>query len=127
MSRAFRLVPDNPLEAARQREIIQYLRWEPTVPFFVRINSGRLKAAAGVYWSYLLYLKGLEVKKGEDMPDIIGLLADGRLFAIEVKRPDEDPTPGQQAVLERVRKNGGVSGIAETWRDAKKIITGVAV
>ena len=124
--RPFRLTPLNPPEIDRQREIIRYLRHEPKVGVFIRINSGRA-GRKGFHWSYTLYFKSDETRKGKDATDIIGMLRDGRWFCIEVKRPDELPTEGQREMIEMVKAAGGVGGIAETWRDAQRIINGEQV
>ncbi len=128
MPRAFRLVPDNPKEVDRQAEIIRYLIAEPKVKFIIRVNGGGRFIKGAFVWFYKLFVKGYEPQHGKGVSDLIGLLRDGRFFAIEVKRPDsetkQDRAALQVAFLKIVQESGGVSGIAETWRDAKKIITG---
>lgn len=128
--RAFRLAPDNPKEIDRQAEIIRYLLWEPQVKFVIRVNGGGRFINGAFIWFYKLFIKGYEPNLGKGVSDLIGQLRDGRFFAIEVKRPDgktdKERAALQAAFLQLVREAGGVSGIAETWRDAKQIITGVA-
>lgn len=127
-TRAFRLMPDNPKEIDRQAEIVRYLMAEPRVKFIIRINGGGRFINKAFIWFYKLFIKGYEPLHGKGVSDLIGLLRDGRFFAIEVKRP-ESTTQKERAALQLtflalVKEAGGVSGIAETWRDAKKIIDG---
>jgi penicillin-binding protein-related factor A (putative recombinase) len=54
--------------------------------------------------------------------DILGIYK-GKLLAIEVKRLKSDkPSEDQVKFLERVKKLGGISGVARSIDDAKKII-----
>ena len=57
------------------------------------------------------------------IPDIIGVL-DGRLFAIEVKRPGRKgtATPLQMLELHKIRLAGGVAEIATSVEEAKEIL-----
>lgn len=120
-TRAFRLMPDNPKEIDRQAEIVRYLQWEPKVKFFIRVNGGCTKRHGMLIWFYTLFIRHKKAK-GKGVTDLIGMLRDGRWFCIEVKRPNENPTQDQAEFMSLVLSGGGVSGIAETWRDAKKII-----
>lgn len=126
MSSAFRLVPNNPKEIDRQAEIIRYLLVEPRVKFFIRVNGGGRFIKGAFVWFYKLFVQGYDPLHGKGVSDLIGQLRDGRFFAIEVKRPNsetkKDRAALQAAFLQLVREGGGVSGIAETWCDAKKII-----
>jgi hypothetical protein len=45
------------------------------------------------------------------MPDIIGILPDGTMFAIEVKAPGGTVSPEQVAILDTIQVNGGFAGI----------------
>lgn len=126
MPRAFRLVPDNPKEVDRQAEILRYLIAEPKVKFIIRVNGGGRFIKGAFVWFYKLFVPGYEPLHGKGVSDLIGLLRDGRFFAIEVKRPDsetkKDRAALQASFLKIVQEANGVSGIAETWRDAQKII-----
>lgn len=56
--------------------------------------------------------------------DILGIYK-GRLLAIEVKRLSSDkPTQEQEQFLERVRKLGGISGVARSIDDVREILKG---
>lgn len=117
----FKLVPDDPLESERQAGIINYLTIEPRVKFFIRVNGGGRSIKGGFVWFYRLWI-GRREQKGRGVPDIIGQLRDGRFFALEVKRPDEKPTPEQAEFLEMVADAGGVSGVVSNWLDARKLL-----
>jgi len=119
----FRLAPPDPLETERLAGIASYLALEKRVRFFVRVNGGgRILKGGGFFWFYRLFFDGKE-QKGKGLPDLIGMLRDGRFFAIEAKRPGEKKTPEQAEFLEMVRMTGGISGVAENWMQARKIIT----
>jgi len=130
-SRPFRLVPDNPLENDRQQEIMRYLLREPRVKFFIRVNGGGRCIKGAFVWFYKLFVPGYEPIHGKGVADLIGQLRDGRFFAIEVKRPDARTDKSRAALqatfLAMVKDAGGHSGIAETWRDAQRIINGEQV
>lgn len=117
----FKLVPDDPLESERQAGIVNYLAIEPRVKFFIRVNGGGRSLKSGFVWFYRLWI-GRREQKGRGVPDIIGQLRDGRFFALEVKRPDEKPTPEQAEFLEMVADAGGVSGVVSNWLDARKLL-----
>lgn len=61
------------------------------------------------------------------MPDIIGMLRDGRFLAIDVKRPGETATEDQKQFIAMVAKAGGVSGTAESWMDVEKLLIGATI
>ena len=52
--------------------------------------------------------------------DILGMLPTGRFFMIEVKAGKNKPTPIQMEILEKVRKNNGVSLVAYSIEDVVK-------
>jgi hypothetical protein len=117
----FKLVPDDPLESERQAGIVNYLSIEPRVKFFIRVNGGGRSLKGGFVWFYRLWI-GRREQKGRGVPDIIGQLRDGRFFALEVKRPDEKPTPEQAEFLSLVADAGGVAGVVCNWLDARKLL-----
>jgi hypothetical protein len=55
-------------------------------------------------------------------PDLIGQLTDGRLLAIEVKRPSGRVRPEQQHFIDTVRRHGGIGFIARTADDVKEYL-----
>ena len=54
--------------------------------------------------------------------DLIGLTAQGRFFAIEVKTPKGKPTKEQLNFIEQVRNSGGLAGVARSVQEARDII-----
>lgn len=120
-AKPFRLQVVDPLESERQAGIVRYLQLEKRVRFFIRINGGGRSIGKFFVWFYKLFIGNLE-RKGKGVSDIVGMLRDGRFFALEVKRPDEEPTPDQAEFLRMVAECGGVSGVANNWQQAKEIL-----
>lgn len=55
-------------------------------------------------------------------PDILGQLYDGRLLAIEVKRPSGRLSPEQRAFLERAQRGGACAFVARSVDDVLRHI-----
>ena len=106
-----RLTPSEPLEAQVQRAVLRALSLHPRVAWAHRMNSGvfrpqRKDGSVGF------------VRAGfEGLSDVIGQLVDGRLLAVEVKRPSGRVTEPQDAFLTRVRTHGGVAFVARSVDD----------
>ena len=99
-----------------QKAIIAELNKHPLVAWCYVTSAGRVQV--GKYWMTLGF---------EGLSDIIGQmrsvgLIDGRLLAIEVKQPGKEPTPSQVEFLNKVRRNGGISGVAHNVEEAMEII-----
>ena len=111
-----KLKPSVPLEAEIQPDILKALLAHPRVGWAVRVNS-----AAG----RLLYPDGSASRWMRfgfvGCSDNIGQLVCGRFLACETKRPGENPTPDQQAFLDRVNRHGGLGFVArnvsDVWRE----------
>jgi hypothetical protein len=58
---------------------------------------------------------GWREERGVD--ESLGMWIRARFLAIEVKRPGENPTPEQQAFLERVKRAGGLGFVARSVDD----------
>lgn len=54
--------------------------------------------------------------------DLIGQTAQGRFLAVEIKRPGEHPTAEQRAFLATVAQSGGVSGVARSIEDCRRLL-----
>jgi hypothetical protein len=83
-----------PLEADVSKAVAQYLAAHPNVKFAVRQNSGSAMMDSGrPIWFYRWAARG-----GKDMriTDFWGMLHDGRMFAIECKRPGWKRPTGQR-------------------------------
>lgn len=99
-------------ETEIQAQIIEYLK---TVHIFAwRNNSGMRPGASG-----------RPVRFGAvGSPDILGALKpDGKLLAIEVKKPGEKPTPEQVLFLSNLVNSGAFVIVAECVED---VITEIA-
>jgi hypothetical protein len=107
----YRLKRPEPTESAVLSAILRALRIHPAVVWHARMNTG-----AG----QLLRLNGASqfIRFGfKGQPDILGQLRDGRLLAIEVKRPSGVVSPEQQAFLSRASENGAVAFVARSVAD----------
>jgi hypothetical protein len=51
------------------------------------------------------------------MPDILGQLKDGRLLAVEVKRPSGNVSAEQRDFIDRARKDGALAFVARSVDD----------
>lgn len=96
-----------PAEADSLREVMQALRNHNLVGWVERQNSGVAK------------IGGRFIKFGWcGCSDILGQLKDGRLLAVECKRPKGGRLSQEQAFfLELVRQHGGVSFVASSMLD----------
>jgi hypothetical protein len=85
-----------------QKQIAEYLR-KKNIPFF-RTNVS--------------YRKGQPIaKESVGVPDIVGVLPDGRFLGIEVKLPGKKPTLLQEAWIEAVNRHKGIAFIAYSVDD----------
>lgn len=66
------------------------------------------------------FLKSLQV----GMPDIIGVLPNGRFFSIEVKRPGGKVTDAQLDTHNAIREAGGIAFIATGIEDVERELGG---
>lgn len=108
-----------PLEKDIQKVILHALRLHPVVARIERTNTG-----AGCF-------QGKDGKKGRfvrfgfaGQPDPTGLATDGRVIAIEIKRPStrNNVTPEQRAYLDQVSAAGGYAGVATSVEEAFAIL-----
>jgi len=65
-------------------------------------------------WHWKVWQGPMSQPKG--VSDILGCYQ-GKLLAIEVKRPGKNPTPDQQRFLDRVKIEGGISFVARSITD----------
>lgn len=91
--------PAIPLEKDVLAAVLQVLRLDPRVGFVWRQTSGTFQDGDR-------YIQA--GPKG--MPDVLGVLKGGRMFAIEVKRPGGKPDPRQQGRIDHFNAIGAVSG-----------------
>jgi len=81
-----------------------------------------------VAWVYVTSAGSFRVRGGyvtvgfKGLSDILGQMRDGRLIALEIKKPKEKPKPEQFEFLDLVSKNGAVSGWCTCVSEAIEII-----
>lgn len=99
-------------EAAALVEVLQALRGNPAVAWVERQNTGAAKVG------------GRFIRFGwRGCSDLIGMLKDGRLLAVEVKAPGGRLRPEQAEFLSLVRRFGGVAFVA---RNAAEVIASLS-
>ena len=96
-------------EAAALREVLRVLRNHPAVAWCERQNTGAVK------------VDGRFIRYGwRGCSDLLGMLKDGRLLAVEVKAPRGQLRPEQKEFLALVQRFGGVAFVARNALDAIK-------
>ena len=109
------------LERDIQRVILEGLSIHPSVARIERINvmAGRLYIKDGKRSRFMR-----SCRKGR--VDLDGFSTDGRVIAIEVKRPAtrNNLTDEQRAYLDTVKRAGGLSGVATCYEEAAAIVEG---
>ena len=97
------------------KAVLQFVSYHPRVAWAERMNTGAMSFDQRfVRFGFV------------GCPDILGQMMDGRVLAIECKAPKGDLTMPQATFLARVERHGGISGVARSIDDAKRIIEGVA-
>lgn len=113
-------------EADALKAIAQYLATRGDVIMAVRQNSGMAQSANGAPVYFYRWVRQWSVGDIR-IPDIWGMDAHGKLFAIEVKRPGwKRPTDQreieQQNFLTMVQEYGGRAGFATSVEEAAAIM-----
>ena len=98
-------------ESKIQTAIMNLLITHPNVAWAMVTTTGKVKLKG--YWTSLGF---------PGLSDIIGQLRDGRVLALEVKRPGELPTAIQLEFLALVESNGGVSGWCDSVEGVMEIL-----
>lgn len=87
--------------------------------FVVRVNSGAFKNGEGRLYRF-------NGQRG--CSDLLGVLADGTAFAIEVKRPGHRTAAKraaeQKAFILQFARRGAVAGVVESVEDVMKLLEG---
>lgn len=99
-------------ESDVQKQILEYLAWKHI--FVWRQNSG-----ATVYEDKNGNQRFVRYASINGISDIMGILPDGRLLAIEVKRVGKKPSDDQKKFLAAIKKNNGVAILAYSLDDVK--------
>lgn len=125
MTAPFKLKAPTPSEQDLLGEIVALLRLEQTkgrVAWFARCNGGGMRDRTGRFLRfYQLYLPKA-TPKSKGMADLHGMLAGGRYFALEVKKPGETATPEQATFLAVVRAGGGIAAVVRGFEDASRAL-----
>ncbi len=96
-------------DAAALVEVLQALRGNPAVAWVERQNTGAAKVGERF------------IRFGwRGCSDLLGMLKDGRLLAVEVKAPSGKLRPEQAEFLSLVRRFGGVAFVARDCRDVSR-------
>lgn len=112
-----------PLEADVSKAVAQYLAAHPKVKFAIRQNSGAARIGElnnRPIWFYRwVKRKGVEMR----ITDFWGLLIDGRMFAIEVKRPGwKKPTDQREREQANFIEVVGFGGFVTCIEDVERIL-----
>lgn len=102
-------------EAAALAEVLQTLKHHPLVAWCERQNSGVAR------------IGGRFVRFGwRGCSDLLGMMTDGRLLAVECKAPKGRLQAEQQEFLSLVRRFGGVAFLARDCRDVLRKLSAEA-
>jgi hypothetical protein len=102
----------HPLEAEILRQCLDYLALQPDF-FTWRNNTGAFRIPNALGGKTRFVRAGLVGSS-----DILGVMAPrGRLVAIEIKRPGNNPTEAQYTFLELVNRLGGLSCVVRSLDD----------
>lgn len=110
-AKPFRLKRPEPKEADVLSAVLTALAYHPRVAWAQRMQSGAgklVRKSGASQWLRFGFV---------GCPDVLGQLRDGRVLAVECKRPSGATTPAQEAFLEMVRANGGLAVVARSVDD----------
>jgi hypothetical protein len=100
-------------ESAALAEVLKVLRHHSAVAWIQRQNSGMAKVG------------GRFVRFGwKGCSDLLGMMRDGRLLAVECKAPGGKMRAEQAEFLSLVRRFGGVAFVAKDCRDVLRELSG---
>jgi hypothetical protein len=116
--KALKLTKTEPLEADIQSAILHALKIHPAVAWSGRFNSGAQVIGEGKARRFVRFstVKGLS--------DIVGQMVDGRMLAIEVKRPSGRVTEDQKSFIGMVQNSNGVAFVARSVADVFAVLDG---
>jgi hypothetical protein len=100
-------------EADIQKQILEYLARR-------RIFAWRQNSGAVVYEDRNRDKRFVRFASVNGISDILGILPDGRMLAIEVKKRGKKPSKKQRIFLETIRENNGVAIVAYSLDDVIK-------
>lgn len=97
----------SPLEKDIQKVCLDYLQRKG---FFVWKNS-----STGIFDPTRKIFRTNAGMKG--IPDLIGLLPDGRFLGVEIKRPENHLSAGQKIFHERIAENNGIAIVVHSLEE----------
>jgi hypothetical protein len=98
--------PVQPLEKDIQKACLHLLRVHPKVAAVWRQNSGTFTEQ-----NQDGSTRYISAHTMPGLPDILGFMNGGRMFAFEVKRPGNRATPQQQAFIDRANAAGALAAV----------------
>jgi hypothetical protein len=101
-----------PLEKSIQKDVMKLLRKHPKVARVWRQNSMQAK-----FTDRYGGVRRVNANTAKGMADIMGVLTNGRMLAIEMKRPGDNPERHQQAFLNSINIAGGLAFVARSVAD----------
>lgn len=114
-----------PLEADISKAVSQYLAVHPKVKFSVRQNSGAAMMTGKGGAQIPVWFYRFSARKGVEMriTDYWGMLTDGRMFAIEVKRQGwTKPTDQREREQANFIEVVGLGGFVTCIEDVERIL-----
>lgn len=107
--------PSNvPMERDVLKAVLHLLRVHPAVRFAWRMTSGMFETGERTVRVGLV-----------GMPDVIGMLRDGRFFGCEVKRPGGRVSEAQAYRLKQINDGGGLGFVAYSADDVTEHLRGL--
>ncbi len=100
-------------EQCIQRQILEWLNWKHIFCWKVTTTG--------------IYVKTRDTwipNQAPGVSDILGVLKDGRILAIEVKSPKGKVSPHQQVFLDRINENGGLAFVAHSIEEVEEQLHG---
>ncbi|HOD71603.1 MAG TPA: VRR-NUC domain-containing protein [Deltaproteobacteria bacterium] len=98
-----------------QKQILEYLARR-------RIFAWRQNSGAVVYEDRNRDKRFVRFASVNGISDILGILPDGRLLAIEVKKKGGKPSLEQQVFMEAIQENNGIAIVAYSLDDVVQIL-----
>jgi hypothetical protein len=147
-TQSLKLSPVVQTEAQVLHDVRIYLAMHPKVSRLIRINSGAAQIGDPENPRFIRFcdiegqarmrsasrrsdaIAAAAEEHMELVPDIIGVMSDGRFLAVEVKaggwmRPGNARERAQARFLAAVRQSCGVAGFVASLSDAERLINGI--
>jgi hypothetical protein len=114
---------------------MEFLAYRTDVSRFWRQNNGMMQRGS----RFIRFVRGMmrapglgkrccePIKQGEEgIPDIAGVLCDGRAFFVECKAPTKKPSDAQALFLSDVARTGAIAIVAWSIEDVRRALDGVS-